>query len=94
MIDEGGRADLDSAAAQHVFAAMPSATSDPRRRLRAEQSLPRFEPCLPRRAHRSCLSGGHRWLKIKNPEAPAVRREAEEDWSGKRMTGGGRSALR
>ena len=31
VIDEGGRADLDSAAAQHVFAAMPSATSDPRR---------------------------------------------------------------
>jgi len=46
VIDEGGRADLDSAAAQHVFAAMPSATSDSRRRLRAEQSLPRFEPCL------------------------------------------------
>ena len=23
------------------------------------------------------------WLKIKNPDAPAVRREAEEDW-GKR----------
>ena len=26
------------------------------------------------------------WLKIKNPSAPAVRREAEEDWSGKRKT--------
>jgi bifunctional non-homologous end joining protein LigD len=24
------------------------------------------------------------WLKFKNPEAPAVRREAEEDWSGRR----------
>jgi bifunctional non-homologous end joining protein LigD len=24
------------------------------------------------------------WLKIKNPAAPAVKREAEEDWSGKR----------
>jgi ATP-dependent DNA ligase len=24
------------------------------------------------------------WLKVKNPAAPAVRREAEEDWSGKR----------
>jgi hypothetical protein len=55
--DEGRRADLDSAA-QHVFAAMLSATSEPRRRVRAEQSLPRFEACLPRRAHRSCLSGG------------------------------------
>jgi hypothetical protein len=31
------------------------------------------------------------WLKIKNPRAPAVRREAEEDWNGKRMTSGGRS---
>ena len=29
------------------------------------------------------------WLKIKNPAAPAVRREAEEDWSGKRATAGG-----
>jgi hypothetical protein len=27
------------------------------------------------------------WLKIKNPAAPAVKREAEEDWSsvGKRL---------
>jgi bifunctional non-homologous end joining protein LigD len=33
------------------------------------------------------------WLKIKNPAAPAVRREAEEDWGGKRATGG-RRALR
>jgi bifunctional non-homologous end joining protein LigD len=24
------------------------------------------------------------WLKAKNPVAPAVRREAEEDWDGKR----------
>ena len=23
------------------------------------------------------------WLKFKNPEAPAVRREAEEDWEGR-----------
>jgi bifunctional non-homologous end joining protein LigD len=22
----------------------------------------------------------HNWLKMKNPAAPAVRREAEEDW--------------
>jgi bifunctional non-homologous end joining protein LigD len=27
----------------------------------------------------------HHWLKIKNPAAPAVRREAEEDWGGKRF---------
>ena len=26
------------------------------------------------------------WRKIKNPAAPAVKREAEEDWSGKRWT--------
>ena len=25
-----------------------------------------------------------RWVKVKNPEAPAVRREAEEDWGHKR----------
>jgi ATP-dependent DNA ligase len=24
------------------------------------------------------------WRKIKNPACPAVRREAEEDWNGKR----------
>ncbi len=24
------------------------------------------------------------WLKIKNPTAPAVKREAEEDWGNKR----------
>jgi bifunctional non-homologous end joining protein LigD len=27
--------------------------------------------------------------KVKNPAAPAVRREAKEDWSGRRKTGGG-----
>jgi hypothetical protein len=25
-------------------------------------------------------SGRREWLKAKNPEAPAVKREAEEDW--------------
>jgi ATP-dependent DNA ligase len=30
------------------------------------------------------------WLKIKNPAAPAVRRESEEDWTGKRWTRGRR----
>jgi ATP-dependent DNA ligase len=24
------------------------------------------------------------WLKFKNPDAPAVKREAEEDWNGRR----------
>jgi hypothetical protein len=30
---------------------------------------------------------GRAWLKIKNPAAPAVKREAEEDWGtlGKRL---------
>ena len=32
-----------------------------------------------------CLRSGRErevdWLKSKNPQAPAVRREAEEDWS-------------
>jgi bifunctional non-homologous end joining protein LigD len=28
------------------------------------------------------------WLKIKNPAAPAVKREAEEDWAGKRSSRG------
>jgi bifunctional non-homologous end joining protein LigD len=26
------------------------------------------------------------WVKVKNPAAPAVTREAEEDWNGKRLT--------
>ena len=29
------------------------------------------------------------WLKIKNPAAPAVKREAEEDWGDRRGTRGG-----
>ena len=41
-----------------------SAMNELRRRLRAEESPPRFEACLPRPAR----------------ELPAVRREAEEDW--------------
>ena len=28
------------------------------------------------------------WLKVKNPAAPAVRREAEEDWGGNRRRRG------
>jgi len=31
------------------------------------------------------------WRKIKNPAAPAVKREAEEDWGGKRWTRGRRT---
>ena len=33
-----------------------------------------------RRGSRYAGGRTHDWLKIKNPEAPAVRREAEEDW--------------
>jgi ATP-dependent DNA ligase len=28
------------------------------------------------------------WVKVKNPQAPAVKREAEEDWGEKRPTRG------
>jgi ATP-dependent DNA ligase len=28
------------------------------------------------------------WLKIKNPESPTVKREAEEDWGRKRKRAG------
>src|SRR5215469_10048294 len=28
------------------------------------------------------------WLKVKNPNAPAVKREAEEDWGNKRSSNG------
>jgi hypothetical protein len=29
---------------------------------------------------RTFQAGSRDWLKFKNPEAPAVKREAEEDW--------------
>jgi ATP-dependent DNA ligase len=33
----------------------------------------------------SCYFSGRSrdWLKFKNPEAPVVKREAEEDWGGR-----------
>ena len=31
------------------------------------------------------------WVKVKNPKAPAVKREAEEDWGGKRWARSRRS---
>ena len=34
-----------------------------------------------RRGSRYAGGRTHDWLKVKNPDAPAVRREAEEDWS-------------
>jgi hypothetical protein len=42
-----------------------------------------IEPCLPSPADKppSGANRIHEWLKFKNPVAPAVKREAEEDWS-------------
>jgi bifunctional non-homologous end joining protein LigD len=37
-----------------------------------------------RRGSRYVSGRSSDWIKIKNPNAPAVRREAEEDWSGRR----------
>jgi hypothetical protein len=34
--------------------------------------------------------GGRHWVKIKNPAAPAVNREREEDWGSKRWARGRR----
>ena len=34
------------------------------------------------------------WLKVKNPAAPAVKREAEEDWGQKRSARGRRRSRR
>jgi ATP-dependent DNA ligase len=33
------------------------------------------------------------WIKVKNPDAPAVKREAEEDWGNKRWSHARRRAL-
>jgi hypothetical protein len=47
------------------------------------------EGIVSKRLGSPCRSGRSRdWLKMKNPEAPAVKREAEEDW------GKGRVALK
>jgi hypothetical protein len=35
-----------------------------------------------RRGSRYSCGRSSNWLKVKNPDAPAVRREAEEDWGG------------
>jgi hypothetical protein len=56
----------------------------------------RWSPTLPFRSasSRSPYRSGRsaHWLKIKNPAAPAVKREAEEDWGGKRKASARRSA--
>jgi bifunctional non-homologous end joining protein LigD len=51
---------LDSQAALPIFALMPSVMRELQRRARAEQSLPSFEPCLPRLANRPPAGPG--WL--------------------------------
>jgi hypothetical protein len=33
------------------------------------------------------------WVKVKNPKAPAVKREAEEDWGNKRDRADNESAI-
>jgi bifunctional non-homologous end joining protein LigD len=51
------------------------------------------EGIVSKRLGSACRSGRvNHWLKIKNPRAAAVRREAEENWNGKRMTRGGEAA--
>jgi ATP-dependent DNA ligase len=43
------------------------------------------EGIVSKRLGSPCRSGRvNDWLKIKNPKAPAVKREAEEDWGEKR----------
>jgi bifunctional non-homologous end joining protein LigD len=51
---------LDSRVALHIFAPMPSVLRELRRRVRSEQSLPRFEPSLPRVAHKPPTGPG--WI--------------------------------
>jgi hypothetical protein len=44
----------------HILAPMPSVLRELRRRVRAEQSLPRFKPSLPRVAHKPPAGPG--WI--------------------------------
>jgi hypothetical protein len=36
--------------------------------------------CPSARDRATCRAAGDAWRKIKNPEAPTARREAEEEW--------------
>ena len=46
-----------------------------------------FEGIVSKRLGSSYRSGRSKgWLKMKNPDAPAVTREAEEDWGQREMT--------
>src|SRR5262245_60924033 len=50
--------------------------------------FPLIVEALARRRSRSCIISGRSpdWLKMKNANAPAVKREAEEDWSKERRS--------
>jgi hypothetical protein len=52
-----------------------------------------LQPCLPRPAKEPPGRAAH-WLKIKNQAAPAVKREAEEDWGTKRWARGRKTTNR
>jgi hypothetical protein len=41
-------------------------------------------PCLPSKTDKLPSGRSRTWLKFKNPMAPAVKREAEEDWGRER----------
>ena len=46
-----------------------------------------IEPIVSRRLDSSYRSGrSPHWVKVKNPKAPAVKREAEEDWGNKQWS--------
>jgi ATP-dependent DNA ligase len=52
-----------------------------RSRRRRKQGLANFEGIVSKRLGSRYRSGRSKdWLKMKNPAAPAVRREAEEEW--------------
>jgi len=51
-----------------------------------------FEGIVSKRLGSSYRSGRSKgWLKMKNPDAPAVTREAEEDWGQREMTWTGKT---
>ena len=45
-----------------------------------------IEPIVSRRLGSSYRSGRSHCVKVKNPKAPAVKREAEEDWGNKQWS--------
>ena len=57
--EDKGHVRLDSAVSSIIFRAM-SVTSEMRRRVRAERTIPRYEPCLPRPAKQPPAGSG--WI--------------------------------